>query len=67
MNLKEFAQRMDINYTTAVRWLKLRLIKGAKLRTVGRVKVWEIPESALNMERPKRGYKPGSRKGKDKA
>lgn len=66
MNLREFAVRMNVDYATAVRWAKRKLIKGAKLREIGRVRVWDIPESALNMEKPKRGYRAGSRGKKTK-
>jgi hypothetical protein len=56
MTATVFAKRMNVSYTTAIRWLKRDLVPGAKLRyDPSRGNWWEIPESALKMERPRWG------------
>ena len=41
-----------------VRWLKRGLVPGATLEETPVGTYWQIPESALTMERPKAGRKP---------
>ena len=54
-----FAERMGVDYSTVVRWLKRKIVPGAVLReSPDRGKWWEIPEAALSFERPKAGRKP---------
>jgi len=55
MNASEYAERRGIPYATIARWLKRGIIPGVKVVTAGRVRVYLIPESALNFERPKTG------------
>lgn len=54
----KFAEEMGISYPTIVRWLKRGLVPGAKLEETLTGSVWQIPESALKMERPQLGRKP---------
>jgi hypothetical protein len=58
LTAKQFAERMEINYRTALNWLEAELVPGAvrKESLVG--SHWEIPVGALKMERPKPGPKP---------
>ncbi len=62
LTAKQFAERMAINYRTALNWLEADLVPGAvrKESLVG--SHWEIPEAALKMERPKPGPKPAPTK-----
>lgn len=64
-----FADRMGVNYSTAIRWLKKKLVPGAELKeSPERGKWWEIPEEALTMERPRWGGPTrggGQKKGSD--
>jgi hypothetical protein len=56
MTATVFAQEMGVDYSTVMRWLKRQIVPGAVLReSPERGKWWEIPESALQMERPKWG------------
>lgn len=56
----QFAEKMGVNYTTVVRWLKRKIVPGAELReSPTRGKWWEIPPEALQMERPRWGGPPG--------
>ena len=56
MTATVFAQEMSVDYSTVMRWLKRQIVPGAALReSPERGKWWEIPESALQMERPKWG------------
>src|SRR5215813_9485242 len=56
MTATVFAQEMGVDYSTVMRWLKRQLVPGAVLReSEERGKWWEIPEAALQMERPKWG------------
>lgn len=58
MTARQFAEAMEVEYATVVRWLKKNLVPGAELREVmPGVKWWEIPYTALEMERPKAGRK----------
>lgn len=64
MTATAFAKEMRVDYSTVMRWLKRELVPGAVLmESPERGKWWEIPESALEMERPKWG---GPKKAKKK-
>ena len=56
----KFADEMGISYPTIVRWLKRNLVPGAEQVETPMGNVWQIPESALQMERPPVGRKPKS-------
>lgn len=63
MTAVAFAEEMNVDYATVIRWLKRGLVPGAEpIEPVPGMKVWQIPESALEMERPLAGRK---RKPKD--
>jgi hypothetical protein len=65
MTATVFAQEMGVDYSTVIRWLKRQIVPGAVLReSPERGKWWEIPETALQMERPKWG---GPKKSTKKA
>jgi hypothetical protein len=65
MTATVFADEMGVSYPTVVRWLKRKLVPGAILKeSPDRGKWWEIPESALQMERPKSGPKTGTKQKK---
>jgi hypothetical protein len=67
MTATVFAEEMGVSYPTVVRWLKRKIVPGAILReSPDRGKWWEIPEVALQMERPKSGPKPGDKKSAKK-
>lgn len=56
MTATVFAEKMGVDYSTVIRWLKRKLVPGATLQeSPDRGKWWEIPEKALQMERPKWG------------
>jgi predicted site-specific integrase-resolvase len=57
MTTKQFAEKMGVNYRTALNWLEAGLVPRAKRRTSLAGEHWEIPGAALEMERPKRGPK----------
>jgi hypothetical protein len=59
-----FAEAMNVDYATVIRWLKLGIVPGADLQEpVPGMKVWQIPESAVHtMERPLPGRKRGEKK-----
>lgn len=59
---KKFAQEMAISYTTVMTWLNLGIIPDAELVKDERGIFWQIPETSLQMERPRRGRKPKSAK-----
>jgi predicted site-specific integrase-resolvase len=64
MNAKKFAEAMEVEYATVIRWLRTGLVPGAELKEVmPGVKWWEIPHDALKMERPKAGRKRAAKKG----
>jgi hypothetical protein len=66
MTAKQFAIEMGINYRTALNWLEAGLVPGAERKTLP-IEYWEIPSTALQMERPKPGPKPkAAKKGKGK-
>jgi len=65
--LKEFAEQVDIPYTTLIRWVKAGKVKGARFQpaptAVGGY--WLVPESAANnLPRPRLGRPPKAPKGK---
>lgn len=68
MTAVQFAKQMEVDYTTVMRWLKLKLVPGAVLEETPVGSYWQIPQSALRMERPKAGRKrrttvPAKKKG----
>jgi hypothetical protein len=67
MTTKQFAEAMEVNYRTALNWLEAELVPGAEKKETLVGTHWEIPESALAMERPKPGPKPGAKKKTVKA
>ena len=58
MTAKQFAEEMKVNYRTALNWLEADLVPGAERRVSPIGEYWEIPETALGMERPRPGPKP---------
>lgn len=60
-----FAEKMCVNYRTALNWLRAGLVPGAIEHELpgGTGNYWEIPATALTMEKPK----PGPKKGKKRA
>lgn len=65
ISTSDFAERMDINYRTALNWLRAGFVPGAIKRELpGSAGVyWEIPVTALQMDRPvKPGPKPKAKK-----
>ncbi len=63
MTAVAFAEAMDVNYTTIMRWLRQGIVPGAELiEPVPGMSVWQIPESSLQMQRPKSGPKRGTKK-----
>lgn len=73
MTAVAFAEAMNVDYATVIRWLKNDLVPDAELmEPVPGMKVWQIPESAVEtMERPlpgrKRGEKPAKKPKKGPA
>jgi hypothetical protein len=61
LTAKQFAERMKINYRTALNWLEGQLVPGAERKESLIGSHWEIPVDALRMERPKPGPKPGAK------
>ncbi|MBL8189215.1 MAG: hypothetical protein JNK38_14500 [Acidobacteria bacterium] len=59
-----FAERMAVNYRTALNWLRAGLVPGAVEHELpgGAGNYWEIPVTALEMEKPKPGPKKGSKR-----
>lgn len=58
-----FAEKMAVNYRTALNWLRAGLVPGAVERVLpNNITYWEIPITALEMERPKPGPKKGSKR-----
>ncbi len=67
MTATNFAREMGISYPTVIRWLDRQLVPGAELKeSPERGKWWEIPETALKMERPTPGPKKGSKRAATK-
>ena len=64
MTAVAFAEAMDVDYTTVMRWLRNQLVPGAKqIEPIPGMTIWQIPEDALQLERPKSGPKRGAKKG----
>jgi len=62
MTAVAFAEAMDVNYTTVMRWLRNGLVPGAeRIEPVPGMKVWQIPESAMRMKLPKPGPPRGTK------
>jgi hypothetical protein len=58
MTAVTFAEAMGVDYTTVMRWLRNKLVPGAEqIEPIPGMKIWQIPMSALQMERPKSGPK----------
>lgn len=68
MTARQFAEAMEVEYRTVVRWLSDGIVPGAELKEVmPGVKWWEIPEWAVEeMERPKAGRRKAAKKGAGK-
>jgi hypothetical protein len=62
LTAREFAAEMGVHYRTALRWIVAGLVPGATLRSSPFGDYWEIPATALSMERPRTGPKPSKRK-----
>jgi len=63
MTAVAFAETMDVNYTTVMRWLKAGLVPGATtIEPIPGMTIWQIPESAIKMQRPKSGPPRGTKK-----
>lgn len=60
MTAVRFAKQMGVDYSTVVRWLKQGIVPGAEAVETPVGRIWQIPESALLMERPKAGRKRSS-------
>jgi hypothetical protein len=62
MTAVAFANAMDVNYTTVMRWLRQGIVPGAeRIEPVPGMRVWQIPESALQMKMPKPGPARGTK------
>jgi len=59
LSTSAFAEKMDVNYRTALNWLRAGLVPGAVEHELpgGSGNYWAIPVTALSMERPKPGPK----------
>jgi len=62
MTAREFARAQRVTYGTVMNWLKRGIVPGAMLKQKGEATYWYIPETALHMELPKTGPKPGANK-----
>jgi hypothetical protein len=60
MTANEFARLMGVNYRTVLNWLEKGFVPGAIEKSGPKGRYWDIPRSALQMERPNRGVKKGS-------
>jgi hypothetical protein len=69
MTAVEFAQAMDYDYSTIMRWLREGIVPGAKFVEVsGNFGVWQIPQSALTeIKLPRPGRKKSAKKAAKKA
>ncbi len=61
MTAKQFAEKMEINYRTALRWLENGIVPGAERKNSPVGEFWEVPAAAVAMERPKAGRKAGAK------
>jgi hypothetical protein len=57
MTARQFAAEMNVNYRTALNWLDAGLVPDAEYISSPIGSYWEIPATALKMERPKPGPK----------
>ena len=57
MTAGQFAKAMQVDASTVFRWLRLGLVPGAELIESPGGNYWQIPQSALKMERPLPGRK----------
>jgi hypothetical protein len=67
MTAVEFAKAIDYDYSTVMRWLRRGLVPGAEFMPVsesGKFGIWRIPQSALQMEKPRLGRKKTTKKSK---
>lgn len=66
LSTREFAEKMSVNYRTALNWLQSGIVPGAvENKLPNGITFWDIPATALAMEKPKKGPKPsknGSKK-----
>jgi hypothetical protein len=63
MTAKAFAEEMNVDYATVMRWLKQGDVPGAEyIEPIPGMKVWQIPESALDMPRRPAGRPRGAKK-----
>lgn len=60
MTAMEFARLMGVSYRTVLNWLERGLVPGAVEKSGSKGRYWQIPRTALQMERPIRGVKKGS-------
>ena len=58
LTARQFAQQKGINYRTALNWLAAGLVSGAVVKQSPLGDYWEVPSTALTMEKPKPGPKP---------
>lgn len=64
ISTRDFAEKMGVNYRTALNWLQAGRVPGAVARKFPNgVTFWEIPTAALTMEKPKPGPKKVTKKG----
>ena len=67
MTVKQFAEKMDRSYETIIRWLSRGAVPGAYVEELTpTIRIWRIPESALQMPIPKSGPKAGAKKAAKK-
>ena len=60
LTARQYAQQKGINYRTALNWLAAGLVPGAEVKTSPLGDYWEVPSTALTMEKPKPGPKPNT-------
>ena len=60
--VRQFAKAMEVTYVTVLNWLSAGIVPGAIKRQCPIGEWWEIPEKALEMERPKTGPKPTNKR-----
>jgi hypothetical protein len=67
MTAKAFAVEMNVDYATVMRWLKSGDVPGAEyIEPIPGMRVWQIPESALQMPRKPAGRPRGEKKAAKK-
>jgi predicted site-specific integrase-resolvase len=60
----DFAKKMQVNYRTALNWLRAGRVPGAvEQKLPNGIVYWEIPTTALAMQKPKPGPKKAAKKG----